>query len=110
MRILYHEAAEAELLGEVGYLETCAAGLGRRFLDEVRRVEDLIAGFPESAERVGLGIRMRRLRKFPCSLLYSIEVDHLLILAVANHHRRPGYWVDRAGGGRGVEEGAPGTG
>jgi hypothetical protein len=29
--IRYHEAAEAELLEEIGYLELRAKGLGRRF-------------------------------------------------------------------------------
>jgi len=38
--VWYHEAAEEELLAAVGYLEGKAEGLGRRFLDEVRRAED----------------------------------------------------------------------
>jgi hypothetical protein len=35
--IRYHEAAEAELLDEIGYLELRAKGLGRRFFAEIRR-------------------------------------------------------------------------
>ena len=35
--VSYHEAAEEELLDEIGYLEVRAKGLGRRFFDEVRR-------------------------------------------------------------------------
>ena len=38
---------------------------------------------------------MHTLRKFRFSLLYSIEKDSLLILAVAHHSRRPRYWVHR---------------
>ena len=63
--VKYHEAAEDELLAEVGYLELRASGLGRRFLAEVRRAEDLIAQFPESAPEILPGIRKRVLRKFP---------------------------------------------
>lgn len=47
--VKYHEAAEDELLSEIGYLELQVPGLGRRFFTEVRRVENLIAQFPESA-------------------------------------------------------------
>ena len=47
MRVKYHEAAEEELLHEIGYLEQRANGLGRRFFAEVQRAENLIAQFPK---------------------------------------------------------------
>ncbi len=93
--VRYHQAAEDELLSEVGYLELRAAGLGRRFFAEVRRAEGVIAQFPQSGREVLPGIRKWVLRKFPFSLLYSLEEQGLLILAVAHHRRRPGYWVSR---------------
>ena len=93
--VRYHEAAEDELLNEIGYLELRAAGLGRRFFEEVRRAENLIAQFPESAAEILPGIRRWPLRKFPYSLIYAMEEGGLLILAVAHHRRRPGYWVGR---------------
>lgn len=93
--IQYHEAAEAELLKELGYLELQAKGLGRRFYSEVLGAERLIARFPESAEEIRPQIRKRILRKFRYSLIYSIEKDFILILAVAHHSRRPEYWVGR---------------
>ncbi|MDD5558901.1 type II toxin-antitoxin system RelE/ParE family toxin [Candidatus Methylomirabilis sp.] len=97
--VRYHEAAEDELLHEIGYLELRANGLGRRFFAEVRRTEKLISQFPESAEEIRPGIRKRILQKFRYSLIYSIEEDVLLILAVAHHSRRPGYWVGRISSG-----------
>lgn len=93
--VRYHEAAEDELLNEIGYLELRANGLGRRFFAEVRRAENLMAQFPESSAEILPGIRKRALWKFPCSLIYAIEKDGLLILAVAHHSRRPGYWIGR---------------
>jgi hypothetical protein len=50
-----HEAAEDELLNEIGYLELRTHGLGRRFFAGVRSVENLIAQFPESAARIRFG-------------------------------------------------------
>ena len=95
MKVNYHEAAEAELLNEVGYLELRREGLGRRFLAEVRRAENNITQFPLSAEEIRPGIRKRLLNKFRYALIYSLEQDELLILAVAHTSRRPGYWIDR---------------
>ncbi len=97
--VRYLEAAEDELLHEIGYLELRASGLGQRFFAEVRRAEKLISQFPESAEEIRPGIRKRILWKFRYSLIYSTEKDGLLILAVAHHSRRPGYWVGRIGSG-----------
>lgn len=93
--IKYHEAAEDELLTEIGYLELRAKGLGRRFYSEIRRVEHFMAQFPESGREIRPGIRKRILRKFRYSLIYSREKEGLLILAVAHHSRRAEYWVGR---------------
>jgi plasmid stabilization system protein ParE len=95
--VRYHQAAEDELLNEVGYLERRVPGMGRRFYAEIRRAEGLIARFPESAQEVLPGIRRHILRKFRFSLIYSIEKDGLLVLAVAHHSRRPRYWLPRVG-------------
>jgi hypothetical protein len=57
--VKYHEAAEEELLHEIGYLELRANGLGRRFFAEVQRAEKLISQYPESAEEIRPGIRKR---------------------------------------------------
>ena len=103
-RVRYHEAAEVELLNEIGYLEVQAKGLGRRFFAEVRRAESLIAQFPDSAVEIRPGIRKRMVRKFRHSLIYSVEKESLLILAVAHQSRRADYWVARVNSGeRGTE-------
>jgi plasmid stabilization system protein ParE len=85
------------LLNEIGYLELelRAAGPGRRFFGEVQRAENLISQFPELAPEISAGVRKRLLRKFGYSLIYTIEKDRVLILAVAHYRRRPGYWIGR---------------
>jgi toxin ParE2 len=98
MPLRYHEAAEEELLNEIRYLELQAKGLGRRFFSEIRRAESRIAQFPESSEEIRPGIRRRLLRTFRYSRIYALEPDGAFILAVAHHHRRPGYWAGRQSG------------
>ena len=95
--VRYHDAAEDELLNEIGYLELRVPGLGRRFYAEVQRAEKHLSEFPGSGSEVQPGIRKQNLRKFPFSLIYSIEKDGLLVLAVAHQRRRPRYWLPRLG-------------
>lgn len=40
-------------------------------------------------------VRRVVLKRFPYKLLYSVETDHLYVIAVAHQHRKPGYWHDR---------------
>ncbi|MBA5865202.1 MAG: type II toxin-antitoxin system RelE/ParE family toxin [Nitrospira sp. CR1.3] len=72
--------------------------MGRRFFAEIRRAEERIAQFPESAQEIRPGIRKRVLRSFRYSLIYALESDGALILAVAHHRRHPGYWAGRLTG------------
>jgi plasmid stabilization system protein ParE len=102
--VRYHEAAEDELLNEIGYLELRAKGLGRRLHAEVRRAEHLIVEFPDSGPEILPGIRKRVLHTFRYSLIYSIEEEGLLILAIAHYSRRPDYWVGRVGDGKDTPE------
>ena len=95
-KVVYHEAAEAELLHEVGFLEYRANGLGRRFWVEIRRVVALLAEHPESGREIRDGIRKWHLRKFRYAIIYSRLDAHILILAVAHNSRRPDYWMDRS--------------
>lgn len=79
MRLRYHEAAEEELLNEIGYLEFQAQGLGRRFFAEVRRAKSRIAQFPESAEEIRPGIRKRPLRTFRSLPIWLVLQDQCYI-------------------------------
>ena len=71
---------------------------GDVFFAEVQRTEKLISQFPESAEEIRPNIRKRALQKFRYSLIYSIDTEGLLVLAIAHHSRRPNYWVGRTVG------------
>jgi hypothetical protein len=35
------------------------------------------------------------LRRFPFSVVYAADSDVALVIAVAHHSRRPGYWCKR---------------
>lgn len=93
--VRYDPAAELELLSQIAYLESRRAGLGHRFLSEVKESEALIAQFPEASVEIEPGIRKRVLPSFQYSLFYCLDERGALILAVAHHRRRPAYWMPR---------------
>jgi plasmid stabilization system protein ParE len=95
MRIQFLPEAEAELREAARYYETRAPGIGLTFLTELHKTTLLIGSHPQSGEVVHDTIRKTVLPHFPYSLLYSIEADVLLIVAVAHHKRRPTYWYSR---------------
>ena len=71
------------------------SGLGLKFKEEVGKAVRRIAEFP-TAWSIECGeIRKGLLHMFPYKLLYSIEKDHIFIIAVAHQHRRPTYWQGR---------------
>lgn len=62
---------------------------------EVRRLCRLIADFPLVGVELRPGVRRRILRRFPYSILYTLDNDVVLVIAVAHQRRRPGYWRRR---------------
>lgn len=93
--IRYVEAAEAELLLAIDFLESRSIGLGRRLFEDIQRAESHLARFPQAAFEIRPGIRRHLLRRFPYALIYSFQEDDLLILAVAHLKRHPNYWQER---------------
>ena len=87
--------AEEEMTEASVFYEVATSGLGAGFLDEVQRVINILRDHPELSQPVSQGLRRALLHRFPFSLIYSIEVDVVLIVAVSHQRRRPGYWRDR---------------
>ena len=88
------EAAK-EFIEAVLYYESEVPGLGLRFVAEVRRGVRFITENPNAAADVGGGLRKKVLKHFPYNLLYAVETDLILIVAVAHQKRRPRYWLER---------------
>lgn len=87
--------AEEEFREAARYYETEAPGVGLAFIAEVHRAITSVVSHPRSAKKVRGCIRKKVLSHFPYSLLYSIETDLILIVAIAHHKRRPTYWRSR---------------
>ncbi len=91
-------AAREEFLAAAHYFEAATPGLGHEFIAEVEEAVARVATFPEYGGSYLMGTRRVVLRRFPFNIVYLHEPETVLIVAVANHGRRPGYWRDRLGG------------
>lgn len=95
MKVLFSLFAQQELQDAIAYYELEFAGLGKRFKAEVKNAALRIAEYPDAWSVERGEIRKCLLHKFPYKLLYSIETDHIIVLAVAHQHRKPFYWAER---------------
>ena len=84
------EMAEASL-----FYEGASSGLGNDFLDDVQRIIERLREHPYLGQTVAPNLRRTLLHRFPFSIIYSVETDAILIIAVAHYGRRPGYWQNR---------------
>lgn len=96
MRFEFHPDALAEYEEAARYYASCQDGLGLRFIDAVEHAIQQIADGPERWRVLDGDIRRYLTRVFPYAVLYSIEPENVLIVAVMHCHREPGYWRERA--------------
>lgn len=96
MRFLFHPAADKEFDLAVEYYETCQTGLGLEFAEEVYSTIARITEYPEVWLPMSINTRRCLTNRFPYGIIYRIKNNSLHIIAVANLHRRPDYWQERA--------------
>jgi plasmid stabilization system protein ParE len=87
--------ARREMLRAAQWYERRAQGLGDRFLDEVRLALLAIRDYPLSGSPLNLQFRRKLLDTFPYAVIYRVDDDNIVIVAVAHLRRRPGYWIRR---------------
>ncbi|MBK8185806.1 MAG: type II toxin-antitoxin system RelE/ParE family toxin [Cellvibrio sp.] len=95
MDIIFSSFALQELLDAEEYYNFELAGLGNRFNEEIKKAVLRIAEYPDAWSIERDNIRKCLLQKFPYKILYAIEKDCILILAIAHLHRKPDYWIDQ---------------
>lgn len=87
--------AQTELDEAFLWYEEQAIGLGYEFLDEFDQSVRLIVSFPELFEEIEEGVRRCLINRFPYGIIYGIDVDEIVVIAVAHLKRKPNYWIER---------------
>jgi len=91
----FHPEARLDYREAAAFYDARRAGLGAAFTLEVEAAIDRILQSPTSWRVVKQDVRRCLTHTFPYGIFYTIEEDFILIVAIMNLHRRPGYWRDR---------------
>ena len=95
MNYRFLAGAEIDFQDAVDYYESCRDGLGAEFALEVSSALERILQYPSGWEQISENCRRCLTLRFPYELIYVIEDGYVLIVAVANQHRKPGFWKNR---------------
>ena len=95
MKVGFARLARDEYNDAVSYYDLKRPGLGHEFKTEVRMAIERMKHFPLAWPLERGEIHKCLVHRFPYKLLYAVEAERLLIVAVAHQHRQPDYWADR---------------
>jgi plasmid stabilization system protein ParE len=95
MRYEFHPEALEEYDDAGRYYARQQSGLDLRFIICVEEAIELIREDPFRWRFIDEDIRRCLTRVFPYGILYTIETEFILIIAVAHCSREPGYWKHR---------------
>ena len=95
MNVRFLTLAQQEVDEAVIWFDERFEGKGLEFLDELDRVVRLVKTYPLASMEIEPEVRRRLFARFPYSLIYGIDKETIVVIAVAHFHREPLYWVDR---------------
>ena len=86
MNVIFNELALDELNDTIDFYNLELPGLGNIFKEEIRKSLHRICEHPSAWPSITKEIKKYVLYKFPYKILYSIEKDHIYIIAIAHQH------------------------
>jgi toxin ParE1/3/4 len=95
MNFSFDPEAEKEFEQAVDYYNECQEDLGFEFASEVYKSIDHILGFPKAWAKLSKNTRRCITDRFPYGVIYLIEDDEIIIIAIMQLQQRPNYWHNR---------------
>ena len=95
MTFRMHRAARQELADAMEHYEGEKRRLGRQLAGEVAAGIVEVVALPNVWQKIGPGLRLYRVRRFPYGLVYLVKNDEILFIAVTHLGREPGDWKNR---------------
>jgi len=90
-----HPASEAEAREAWLRYRASDPAVAIRFMAALDRAIEQVADHPERWSSYLHGTRRILLRRFPYAVVYRVEAQRVLVVAIAHQRRRPGYWRRR---------------
>src|SRR6476660_1784344 len=95
MNIRFLTMAETEVDNAVSWHREQTEDQSLNFLNELDHAVQVVKAYPLLAAEIEPDIRRFLFRRFPYSLIYGIDEDTIVVIAVAHDHREPQYWIER---------------
>ena len=93
------DEAESDLIDSLEwYRSQGGSELSQRFFDAYYQTRKRILTHPETASFLYSYFRSLRIKKFPYKIIYTIEGNTILIIAIAHDKRNPDFWKGRVVG------------
>jgi plasmid stabilization system protein ParE len=95
--LVVRDDARRELFEARDYYDEQRHGYGERFVEAIEAEFALLLQFPEIGRRLRKNVRRRNISRWPYGIVYMLDRDEVIIIAIAHHRRRPDYWLSRLG-------------
>ncbi len=95
MKVSFLKPAQVEVDDAAAWYGSQSANLVIPFLDNPDMAVRRIVTYPFSHIEVEQGLRRCLFSRFPYGIIYGIDTDTIIVVAVAHLHREPRYWIDR---------------
>jgi toxin ParE1/3/4 len=95
MRYVFQPEALTEYSEAVQYYAEQRVEIAQAFINAIEDTIYRIREFPTRYALIDEDVRRCMVRRFPYGILYTVEQDYILILAVMHCSREPGYWKNR---------------
>lgn len=95
MKYKFHPLAIKELENSINYYKNISLTLGLEFLEEFHSCIRRILKFPLAWTKLTITCRRCILNRFPYGIIYTIDDDLIIIVAVMQLNKKPNYWENR---------------
>lgn len=95
MKYVFHPEALAEYADTVQYYTAERVELAQAFINAVENAIYRVRKSPTLYALIDEDLRRCMIHKFPYGIIYTIEPDYILILAIMHCSREPRYWENR---------------
>ncbi len=95
MKYVFHPDALTEYSEAVQYYLQQQKDLAQSFINAIENTIYRIRESPNRYPIIDDDIRRCLTQKFPYAILYSVEKDYILIIAIMHCSREPNYWQSR---------------
>lgn len=95
MNVKFLTLAQQEVDDAVLWFEARQEGTSVDFLNALDEAVQFIADYPFASIEIEPELHRHLIAGFPYALIYSVEDETIVVIAVPHTHRNPHYWNER---------------